>query len=210
MPASVRPDTVIALFAPTISFANNPDAFVVSSDTESPDTTPTNDEAEKLRSEVALAEPSYARPLVVVPVTVSVFVAIANVRESADPVATVAASQFASPDCVAVMVQFPFDTMCTTCPLTVHTDVGFDVRDTVRVDVALVVTAKSLSPYVFALMLFSESVCAALSIVMVTAADDRAKWLVPTAFVAVTAHDPAPSTVRVDPVMVHGSPLATA
>ena len=133
-----------------------------------------------------------------------------NVRESAEPAATVAASQLASPDCDAVIVQFPFDTMCTIAPLTVHTDVGLALNDTVNVEVALVVTAKSLSPYVLAEMLFSDRVCAALSMVMVTGDEERARWFVPTAFVAVTAHDPAPSTVRVVPVMVQGSPFATA
>ena len=136
----------MTLLEPTISLANTPDAFVVSRETVSPETTPTSDDALKFRSEVAFDDPLYARPLVVVPVMVSVLVAMANVRESAEPAATVAASQSVSPDCDAVIVQLPFDTMCTIAPLTVHTEVGLALSDTVSVEVALVVTAKSLSP----------------------------------------------------------------
>ncbi len=91
-----------------------------------------------------------------------------------------------------------------------QTELGLALSETVSVEVALVVTAKSLSPYVFAEMLFRERVCAALSIVMVTGDDERARWFVPTALVAVTAQEPAPSTVSVVPVIVQGSPFATA
>ena len=200
----------MALLAPTISVAKAPDALVASSETESPCTTPTKDDALKFNNDVALFEPLYARPIVVEPDTVSVLAAMAKVRVSEDPEATVAASQLASPTCVAVMVQFPFDTMWMVCELTVHTDDGLAERVTVSADVALVVAVKSLSPYVFAAMVLRLSVCAALSMVMVTGAEARAMWLVPIALVAVTAQEPAPSTVSVLPVMVQGSPLATA
>ena len=142
------------------------------------------------------------------PVTVSIFVAIAKVRESDDPLATVAGRKLLSPGWDAVMVHVPLERIRMVSPETIsHTPDGDAVIVIGKSEDAVALAENVPSPYVLLPIAAKVNSCSDLSTVMVMGEEERVRKFALSALVAITVHVPARRAVNVVPEMAQIPPL---